>query len=150
MKQFHYPHVAFYSYTHFLPASHPLLNLWQPLNYSLFLEFLSLQECYINKIIPLHTQRYVTFGISFFSFRISGDSFKLCVLIVSFYSVHGLLQARTLEWVAIPFFRGSSQPRDQTCVSCISCIAGAFFTNWATREAHSWVVFHNTNVLPIV
>ena len=29
-------------------------------------------------------------------------------------SVHGLLQARILEWVAIPFFRGSSQPRDQT------------------------------------
>ena len=47
-------------------------------------------------------------------------------------SVHGVLQARTLEWVAIPFFRGSSQPRDQTLVSCI---AGRFFTIWATREA---------------
>ena len=38
-----------------------------------------------------------------------------------------------LEWVAYPFGRGSSQPRNQTGVSCI---AGGFFTNWAIREAH--------------
>ena len=37
------------------------------------------------------------------------------------FSVHGIFQARTLEWVAISFFRGSSQPRDRTHVSCISC-----------------------------
>ena len=47
-------------------------------------------------------------------------------------SVHGILQVRILEWVAIPFSRGSSWPRNQTQVSCI---AGRFFTNWATREA---------------
>ena len=40
-------------------------------------------------------------------------------------SVHGILQARILEWVAIPSSRGSSQPRDQTQVSCT---AGEFFT----------------------
>ena len=40
-------------------------------------------------------------------------------------SVHGILQARILEWVAIPFSRGSSQPRGQTWVFCI---AGEFFT----------------------
>ena len=40
-------------------------------------------------------------------------------------SVHGILQARILEWVAIPFSRGSSQPRDRTLVSYI---AGRFFT----------------------
>ena len=49
-------------------------------------------------------------------------------------SVHGILQARTLEWVAISFSRGSSQPRNQTQVSCI---AGRFFTNWAIREYKS-------------
>ena len=49
-------------------------------------------------------------------------------------SVHGVLQARTLEWVAVPSSRGSSQPRDQTQVSRI---AGRFFTLWATREAHN-------------
>ena len=47
-------------------------------------------------------------------------------------SVHWIHQARILEWVAIPFSRGSSWPRDQTWVSCI---AGRFFTIWATREA---------------
>ena len=47
-------------------------------------------------------------------------------------SVHGILQARILEWVAISFSRGSSQPRDQTRVSCI---AGRRFSLWATREA---------------
>ena len=43
-------------------------------------------------------------------------------------SVHEILQARILEWVAMPSSRGSSQPRDQTHVSCGSCIAGGFFT----------------------
>ena len=46
-------------------------------------------------------------------------------------SVHGILQARILEWVTILFSRGLSQPRDQTCASCI---AGRFFTIWATRK----------------
>ena len=46
-------------------------------------------------------------------------------------TVHRILQARILEWVAVPFSRGSSQPRDQTQVSHI---AGRFFTSWATRE----------------
>ena len=43
-------------------------------------------------------------------------------------SVHGILQARILEWVATPFSRGSSWPRDQTHVFCYSCIASGFFT----------------------
>ena len=47
-------------------------------------------------------------------------------------SVHGILQARILEWVAVPFSRGSSWPRDQTWVSRI---AGTFFTVWAIMEA---------------
>ena len=51
------------------------------------------------------------------------------------YTVHGILQARILEWVAFPFSRGSSQPRDQTQVSHI---AGRFFTSWATREAQEY------------
>ena len=46
-------------------------------------------------------------------------------------SVHGIFQARVLEWIAISFSRGSSQPRDRTQVSCI---AGRRFTIWATRE----------------
>ena len=47
-------------------------------------------------------------------------------------SVHGILQARIVEWVAIPFSRGSSWLSDQTRASYI---ADRFFANWATREA---------------
>ena len=43
-------------------------------------------------------------------------------------SVHGILQARILEWVAIFYSRGSSWPRDWTHISCVSCITGGFFT----------------------
>ena len=50
-------------------------------------------------------------------------------------SIHGILQARVLQWVAIPFSSGYSWPRDQTCISCASYIAGRFFTRWAIREA---------------
>ena len=49
-------------------------------------------------------------------------------------SVHGILQARILEWVAISFSRGSSRPRDRTQVSCI---AGRQFNLWASREAQT-------------
>ena len=47
------------------------------------------------------------------------------------YTVHGMLPARLLEWVAIPFSRGSFQPRNQTQVSRT---AGGFVTNWATGK----------------
>ena len=49
-------------------------------------------------------------------------------------SLHGILQARVLEWVAMPFSRGSSQP-------WVSCIAGRHFNLWATREAQRIVLF---------
>ena len=44
-------------------------------------------------------------------------------------SVHGILQARILEWIAMPFSRGSSQPRGKTCISYVSCIG-------------KWVLYH--------
>ena len=50
------------------------------------------------------------------------------------YTVHGILQARILKWVAFPFSRRSFQPRDWTQVSRI---AGRFFTSWA-RVGHDW------------
>ena len=59
------------------------------------------------------------------------------------YTVHGILQARILEWVAFPFSRGSSQPpRDQTEVFYI---ASRFFTSWATRKA--WCVYIPTTYI---
>ena len=70
----------------------------------------------------------------FFFFLVALSSQTLCdpkdyCLLGS--SVHGILQARILEWVAIPFSRRSSQTRDQTQVPCI---AGEFLTIWTTRE----------------
>ena len=50
------------------------------------------------------------------------------------WTVHGILQGRILAWLAFPFSRGSSQPRNR---SKVSHIAGGFFTNWAIREAHN-------------
>ena len=47
-------------------------------------------------------------------------------------SLHGVLQAKILEWVATPFSSGSSWPRDGALVSCI---AGGFFTNWAELQS---------------
>ena len=68
-------------------------------------------------------------------------------------SVHGILQASVLEWVVIPFSRGSSWPRDQTQVSSI---AGRLFTILATREAlvaltifPQKTTFKNPDILPI-
>ena len=58
------------------------------------------------------------------------------------YTVDGILQARILEWIALPFSGGSSQPRNQTQVSCI---AGRFFTNCTVREAT--IILHYTITL---
>ena len=60
--------------------------------------------------------------------------------------VHGILQARILEWVAIPFFRGSSHPRDKTQVSCV---AGRLFTIWVTREALYTLDLVRTHIYPL-
>ena len=56
-------------------------------------------------------------------------------------SIHGILQARILEWVAISLSRGSSQPRDQTLVFHTS---GRFFTIWATKAAR-WLLKAEAN-----
>ena len=55
------------------------------------------------------------------------------------YFVYGVLQARTLEWIAIPFSKGSSWHRDQTCVCCI---ASRFFTIWDNREAQIYAYIY--------
>ena len=74
--------------------------------------------------------------------RASGESVSGSVMFHPFWphglcsppgsSERGIHQARILKWIAIPFPRGSSQPRD---LSWVCCIAGRFFTVWATRKA---------------
>ena len=74
--------------------------------------------------------------------RIFATPWTVCSLPGS--SIHRLFQARVLEWVAISFSRGSSQPRDRTWVSRP---AGRHFTIWATREASSHNFFIDNNQL---
>ena len=59
------------------------------------------------------------------------------------YTVHGILQARLLEWVTFPFSRGSSWPRGWTQ---FSLIAGRFFTNWAILYTHTHTHTHTHTV----
>ena len=59
-------------------------------------------------------------------------------------SVHRILQARVLEWVAMPSFRGSSWPRDRNCVSFFSSLASGFFTASATWEAYIYIFIYLT------
>ena len=62
-------------------------------------------------------------------------------------SFHGIFQARILEWVAVPFSRGSSQPRDWTQVSCI---VGRCFTTWAIRKAQQSGVQKHLQIYPLI
>ena len=50
-------------------------------------------------------------------------------------SVYGIFQAKLVEWVAMPSSRASFWPRDWICISCVSCVAGGFFTRWVIGEA---------------
>ena len=59
-------------------------------------------------------------------------------------SVNGISPARILEWVAISFSRGSSQPKNQTLFSCIPCTGRGILYHWATWEAYSDLVTHFT------
>ena len=59
------------------------------------------------------------------------------------FSVHRIFHARILEWVSISYSKGSAQPRDQTCVSCISCISRQIlycYTTWEARKARTCLI----------
>ena len=93
----------------------------------------------------MHFALYVLYFISFLK-HLKLSSLPLCTEFFTFlgifpsgtdgyYTVHGILQARILEWVAVSFSRGSSQPRDWTQVSHI---AGRFFTRWVKRKVQEY------------
>ena len=64
-------------------------------------------------------------------------------------SVHGILQTRMLEWVTISSSRGSSQPRDWICISCVSCIAGGLFTTEPSRKPQTRACIVINHIAPI-
>ena len=89
-------------------------------------------ECLNNYIHISITTQAIKIGfpltIGFSMAKVKEKFAQLCPTLCNpmDYTAHEILQARILEWVAFPFSRGSSQPRDQTQVSCI---AGGFFTS---------------------
>ena len=103
-------------------------DFWGPFHFEvlrLFKIFISarkMQRIYqkqskiINRVVLSHFSRVCLFV-------------TLCTINPRSSSVHGILQARTLEWVMVPFSRASSKPRDRTCVFCISCTAGRLVTH---------------------
>ena len=97
---------------------------------------------YVDHFIQSIWQLYISYHHNlhsfFFFFLVSKSCPTLCDPMdysLPGSSIHGILQARTLEWIAISFTRGSSQQKNWAWVSCIS---GRFFTDWAIREAPSF------------
>ena len=127
-----YTEMHVYSYVH--PYFTEVVNFWQcqmP-QLTLFYDRLKIKkQCNVWKVKVLVTQLCPTLFNPLY-----------CSPPGSF--VHGILQARILRWVAYPFSRGSSQPRDQTWVSYT---AGRFFTIWATWEAQGNVYVYQIPIL---
>ena len=88
---------------------------------------------YLVVFWQLFSKKFLHWHLSFLSFiTLYSESCSVVPDSATPWTVHGILQARILEWVVFPFSRESSLPRDQTQVSCS---ASGFFTSWATREA---------------
>ena len=88
----------------------------------------------LQKFFSLTRSNLFIFAVVSFVWWARSKKILLCPTLCNptdYITVHGILQARILESAAVPYSRGSSQPRDQTQVSCI---VGWFFTSWATRE----------------
>ena len=115
------------------PGSSP--NKWCWVGEGLVDKYLGSLHLLVEIILRLasHCLQEVASGISLpaqVKVKVTQSCLTLCDPIDD--TVHGILQATTLKWVAFPFSRGSSQARNRNSVSCI---AGGFFTNWTIKEA---------------
>ena len=113
-------------------ASLPIINSWS------LLKLVSMMSQWCHHLMPCHPL-LPTFDLSQHEVKEWSEVTQMCPTLCDLvdcsppgYSVHGILQARILEWVAISFSRGSSRPRDWTQVSRV---AGRHFNLWATRKA---------------
>ena len=125
-----------YSFYHFL-----ILGTWAPPVYWVWGR--SAVSSFCRWLITNSLKKHYCFLTFKFTWGIFAKSLQSCLTLCSPLdcsppgsSIHGILQARILEWVAISFSRGSSQPRNRTQVSCI---AGRFFTYWAMQEAYIFI-----------
>ena len=90
-------------------------------------------------ILPMNSQDWFPLGFTGWISLLQSCP-TLCDPVNSTHHCHGTLQARILEWVAISFSRGTSRPRDRTCVSRT---VGRHFTVWATREAEETYLYYS-------
>ena len=115
----------------FLLRSKHLLTPWLLSSCAVILEPKKIWQC--QKNVQTTTQLYLFHMLAKWNeLKISQSCLTLCDLMD--YAIQGIIQARILKWVAFPFSRGSSQPRDWTQVSPT---AGGFFTSWPTGEDHT-------------
>ena len=123
---FSYTHTHTHTHTHIYIIFFQILfpcKLLQNIEYSSLCYIVG--PCWLS--IYIHSHESESCSVMSNSFA---TTWTVCSLSGS--SVHGIFQARILEWIAISFSRGSSWPRHRTGVSCI---AGRFYTISATREA---------------
>ena len=116
-----------------LSLPHPHLKPWITLTWFLF--FFLFNYLFIDfatSNLGCHTEDLQLQYMGFSSQKVKVT--QLCPTLCNpmDYTVHGILQARILEWVGFPYSRGSSWPRDRTLV-----MAGGFFTYWAIRDTAS-------------
>ena len=104
-----------------------LVSIWVPKSFQVYHQ---------NNLTCVHVYLCVCPCVYILSCSVMSNSCDPIECNLSVSSVHVILQARILKWVAISFSRESSQPRNQTWVSCI---AGRFFTDWAMREIHVYI-----------
>ena len=97
-----------------------------------WMEEIKIQQLSVASDTKGESGNLYTLGVFILLLQLQTETIHSWKLKVKATAVHGILQARIPEWVAFPFSRGSSQPRDRTQVSHI---AGGFFTSSATWEA---------------
>ena len=118
-----------------------------PPPHSLLLRVLIMNECWICQMQFLHmliwSSNFSSLGcwcdgLWKWKWKVKVKVTQSCLTLCDpmDYLVHGILQVRILGWVAFPFSRGSSQPKDWTQVSRI---LGRFFTSWATSETRKYL-----------
>ena len=95
----------------------------------------SREELVPSLLYPPHTPAHPTHPSSLSAVLCCAKSLQSCPTLFDPMnppgsSVHGILQARILEWVAMPSSRGSSPPRDETCISYVSCISRRVLYHW--------------------
>ena len=106
------------------------------------LRLLQSSFCFLSHIVSFSSIHQISLCLTLLETCMCAKSFQACLILCNLVdcgppvsSVHGILQARILEWGAVPSSRGSLQPRDQTYLSYVSFISRQFFTTSTSGKA---------------